>query len=595
MIKVLPANIANLIAAGEVIQRPSSVVKELMENAVDAGATQITLVVNDSGRTLIQVIDNGCGMDEDEAVLCFERHATSKIEKAEDIYGITTYGFRGEALASIASCADVTLKTRKAGKQTGIEIHIAENEIKSKESISTPQGSNFAVRNIFYNLPARRKFLKSDNVEYRQILAEFTRIAIPKPGMEFKFIHNSKQIFHLGAASNVKQRLLQIEGKNIAKDLISINAETNVVGISGFVGRPELAKKVQNNQYFFVNGRFFKSPMLHKSVIKAYANLIPQGYTPSYFIFLEIEPSNMDVNIHPTKTEIKFEDDSVIFEILLATVKEAIGGNALSPAIDFDMEGAPEIPATPLDYTSIRQPKINFDPLFNPFRDLDSGGMQTQPREEGRRNGYDLTGEGKLLFEERHETGQREILQIQGRYLLTPAKSGVLLIDALRAKERILYERYLKALHEARPAIQENLFPQTVELDSAAFALFTQMQEKIRQLGFDIRPFGKNCVIVSGIPAAFANEQIDITESVETMIAGFETHDSQERSLADYREKIALGMVKNIKYDKKNIPHDEAVSIVESIFACKDSSYSPSGLPVMKTITAEELSAMLKN
>ena len=250
MIKVLPANIANLIAAGEVIQRPSSVVKELMENAVDAGATQITLVVNDSGRTLVQVIDNGCGMDEDEAVLCFERHATSKIEKAEDIYGITTYGFRGEALASIASCADVTLKTRKAGKQTGIEIHIAENEIKSKESISTPQGSNFAVRNIFYNLPARRKFLKSDNVEYRQILAEFTRIAIPKPGMEFKFIHNSKQIFHLGAASNVKQRLLQIEGKNIAKDLISINAETNVVGISGFVGRPELAKKVQNNQYF---------------------------------------------------------------------------------------------------------------------------------------------------------------------------------------------------------------------------------------------------------------------------------------------------------------------------------------------------------
>lgn len=595
MIKVLPANIANLIAAGEVIQRPSSVVKELMENAVDAGASQITLVVNDSGRTLVQVIDNGCGMDEDEAVLCFERHATSKIEKAEDIYGITTYGFRGEALASIASCADVTLKTRKAGKQTGIEIHIAENEIKSKESISAPQGSNFAVRNIFYNLPARRKFLKSDNVEYRQILAEFTRIAIPKPGLEFKFIHNSRQIFHLGAASNVKQRLLQIEGKSIAKDLIGINAETNIVSISGFVGRPELAKKVQNNQYFFVNGRFFKSPMLHKSVIKAYANLIPQGYTPSYFIFLEIEPSNMDVNIHPTKTEIKFEDDSVIFEILMATVKEAIGGNALAPAIDFDMEGAPEIPATPLERTNIRQPKINFDPLFNPFKDLDSSGMHTQPREEGRRNGYDLTGEGKLLFEEGHETERREIMQIQGRYLLTSAKSGVMLIDAMRARERILYERYLNALRGARPAIQENLFPQTVELDSASFAIFTQVQEKIRELGFDIRPFGKNCVIVSGIPAAFANEQIDVAESVETMIAGFETHDTQERSLEDYREKIALGMVKNIKSNKKSMTHDEAVSIVESIFACKESSYSPSGLPIMKTITVEELSAMLKN
>ena len=431
--------------------------------------------------------------------------------------------------------------------------------------------------------------------EYRQILAEFTRIAIPKPGLEFKFIHNSRQIFHLGAASNVKQRLLQIEGKSIAKDLIGINAETNIVSISGFVGRPELAKKVQNNQYFFVNGRFFKSPMLHKSVIKAYANLIPQGYTPSYFIFLEIEPSNMDVNIHPTKTEIKFEDDSVIFEILMATVKEAIGGNALAPAIDFDMEGAPEIPATPLERTNIRQPKINFDPLFNPFRDLDSSGMHAQPREEGRRNGYDLTGEGKLLFEEGHETERREIMQIQGRYLLTSAKSGVMLIDAMRAKERILYERYLNALRGARPAIQENLFPQTVELDSASFAIFTQVQEKIRELGFDIRPFGKNCVIVSGIPAAFANEQIDVAESVETMIAGFETHDTQERSLADYRERIALGMVKNIKSNKKSMTHDEAVSIVESIFACKESSYSPSGLPIMKTITVEELSAMLKN
>ena len=308
-----------------------------------------------------------------------------------------------------------------------------------------------------------------------------------------------------------------------------------------------------------------------------------------------LKTTDENVRLIDEKSEIKFEDDSVIFEILMATVKEAIGGNALAPAIDFDMEGAPEIPATPLERTNIRQPKINFDPLFNPFRDLDSSGMHAQPREEGRRNGYDLTGEGKLLFEEGHETERREIMQIQGRYLLTSAKSGVILIDAMRAKERILYERYLNALRGARPAIQENLFPQTVELDSASFAIFTQVQEKIRELGFDIRPFGKNCVIVSGIPAAFANEQIDVAESVETIIAGFETHDTQERSLADYRERIALGMVKNIKSNKKSMTHDEAVSIVESIFACKESSYSPSGLPIMKTITVEELSAMLKN
>ena len=597
MIKVLPANIANLIAAGEVIQRPSSVVKELMENAVDAGATQITLVVNDSGRTLVQVIDNGCGMDEEEAALCFERHATSKIEKAEDIYNITTYGFRGEALASIASCAEVTLKTKKAGEELGTEIRIAENSIISKCRTATPQGSNFAVRNIFYNLPARRKFLKSDNVEYRQILAEFTRIAIPKPDIEFKFIHNSRQIFHLHAVQNIKQRILQIEGRNIAKDLIDIEADTNVVNIRGFVGRPENAKKIQNNQYLFVNGRFFKSPMLHKSVIKAYANLIPQGYTPSYFIFLDIAPGNMDVNIHPTKTEIKFEDDSIIFEILLAAVKEAIGGNSLSPSIDFDREGAPEIPATPLDYTNIRPPKINYDPLFNPFRDLDNGEpmRRTQQREH---SGYDLSMEGKKLFDCRsaEDTAPAGFLKIGSKYLITCAGNELVIIDIARAKERIAYERYLSALENARPAIQQTLFPQTVEVDSASFALLAQMEEKVKEYGFEIRPFGKNSIIVSGLPAAFENQQIDVKESIESLIEALnESHDGPSATpAAEYREKIALAMVKNIKYDRQNITREEAQTVIESILGCKNNSYTPSGRPIMKIIPAEELSEMLK-
>ena len=286
MIKVLPEHIANLIAAGEVVQRPSSVVKELMENAVDAGASQVLLIVNDSGRTLIQVIDNGTGMTREEAQLCFERHATSKIERAEDLYSINTFGFRGEALASIAACADVTLKTRKAGEEIGTEVHIAENKIISTTDTATPQGCNFAVRNIFYNIPARRKFLKSDNVEYRQILAEFIRVALTRTDIEFKFVHNSKDIYTLYPVANIKQRITQIAGKDIAKDLIDIHTDTTVVSIRGFIGRPSLARKNQPNQYFFVNGRFFKSPLLHKAIMKAYTNLIPDNTSPSYFIFL---------------------------------------------------------------------------------------------------------------------------------------------------------------------------------------------------------------------------------------------------------------------------------------------------------------------
>lgn len=587
MIKVLPSNIANLIAAGEVIQRPASVVKELMENSADAGATSITLVANDSGRTLVQVIDNGCGMDGREAELCFERHATSKIERAEDIYNITTYGFRGEALASIASCADVTLKTKRAGEQTGTEIHIAENMILSKSDVSTPQGSNIAVRNIFYNLPARRKFLKSEIVEYRQILSEFTRIAIPKPETEFKFIHNSKQIFHLPTVENIKQRILQIEGRGIAKDLMAIEAETNVVNIRGYVGHPENAKKIQNNQYLFVNGRFFKSPMLHKSLLKAYTGLIPQGYTPSYFIFLEVEPRNMDVNIHPTKTEIKFEDDSIIFQILLAAIKETIGGNSISPSIDFDREGAPEIPATPLEYSAITPPKINYDPLFNPFRDLDSG----------ERRGYDLKLEGERLFEGpwQEQPGNSAYLQIGKRYLVTTSGGELMIIDSLRAMERIVYEGYLKALTGATPAIQQLLFPQSVELDSVSYTLLVQAEEEAAGYGFEIRPFGHNSVVVSGIPAAFGEAQIDIKESIEGLVAALgepHTDDSAEQAAA-YRERLALAMVKKMRF-KEAATSQQARSVIEGILACKNRLYTPSGQPIMKMISAEELSAMLK-
>src|SRR5574344_1138496 len=516
MLKVLPDQISNLIAAGEVIQRPASVVKELVENAVDAGADSIQVIINDSGRTLIQVIDNGFGMTKEEAMLCFERHATSKISNAEDLYHISTYGFRGEALASIAACGEVTMKSRKEGEETGTEIHLAESKIITCCETGTAQGTNIAVRNIFYNIPSPRKFLKSDNSEFRQIMSEFTKIALTNTDIEFKLIHNSRTLMHLPVTENIKQRITQIDGINSAKDLININVTTHVAGISGYVGNPQLAKKNQPNQYMFVNGRYFKSFLLHRAIMKAYEKLIPEGATPSYYIYLKIDPTEMDVNIHPAKTEI-------IFEILLAAVRESIGMGAFIPVIDFDTEGSPEIPAVKSDFYSNREkymkpPKIDYNPLFNPFEN-----------ENFHKNDSEFANAG-ANFETKNPYGQHEepiddtldlndnftnstVLQIRGKYIITTVKSGILLIDVRRAKERILYERYLNSISDENPQIQESLFPETIDVQAENYLLLMEYQEQLKRLGFDLRPFGENCIVVYGMPAVFAHEQIERTES----------------------------------------------------------------------------------
>ena len=340
-IRILPGNIANMIAAGEVVQRPASVVKELMENAVDAGATQVTVILTDAGRTLIQVIDNGCGMTPDEAVLCFERHATSKIATAEDLNDITTFGFRGEALASVAAVAEVTLKTRRPEDEVGCKVEFADSVHISTDEISTPAGSNFAVRNLFYNVPARRKFLKSDNVEFKHVVEEFTRVALTRPETGFSLSHNGREIFSLKPAKSLKYRIQDLLGNNVVSQVVDVSAETSVVRVNGYVGRPDQARKTLGNQFFFVNGRFFRSPYFHKAVMNAYDNLLPPGATPSYFIYLEVDPHSIDVNIHPTKTEIKFEDDSVIFQIIYACIKESIGRNSFGASIDFNREDMP--------------------------------------------------------------------------------------------------------------------------------------------------------------------------------------------------------------------------------------------------------------
>ena len=345
-IRILPSNIANMIAAGEVVQRPASAVKELMENAVDAGATQITVILTDSGRTLIQVIDNGCGMSPDQAVLCFERHATSKIATAEDLNDITTFGFRGEALASIAAVSEVTLKTRRDGDEVGCQVEFADSKHISTEEISTPVGSNFSVRNLFYNVPARRKFMKSDNVELRHVIEEFTRVALTRPEIGFRLMNNGKDIHVLKPAKSLKYRIQDLLGSSVVSQVVDISAETTVVKINGYVGRPDQAKKTLGNQFFFVNGRFFRSPYFHKAVMNAYENMLPQGTTPSYFIFMEVDPHSIDVNIHPTKTEVKFEDDSVVFQVLFACVKESLGRNSFGASSDCDKENMLSTPNT---------------------------------------------------------------------------------------------------------------------------------------------------------------------------------------------------------------------------------------------------------
>ncbi len=376
-LKILPGNIANMIAAGEVVQRPASVVKELVENAVDAGAEQISVIVKDSGRTLIQVIDNGKGMTPDEAVLCFERHATSKIATAEDLEDITTFGFRGEALASIAAVAEVTLKTRTEDEEVGCQVEFAASVHNSTTEVAAPKGTNIAVRNLFYNVPARRKFLKSDNVEFKHIVEEFTKVALTRPQTGFTLSHNGKEVFVLKPAKSLKFRIMDLLGASVAGDVVDVTADTSVVSLRGFAGRPDTARKTLGNQFFFVNGRYFRSPYLHKAVMKAYEGMVADGVTPSYFIYLDVDPHSVDVNISPTKSEVKFEDDSFIFQVVYASVKETLGKNSFAGGIDFSNPEAGDMPVLGAHFSEYQPesiPQVAVDSGYNPFDPATSTG-----------------------------------------------------------------------------------------------------------------------------------------------------------------------------------------------------------------------------
>ena len=606
-IRILPGNIANLIAAGEVVQRPASVVKELVENAVDAHATQITVSVTDAGRTLIQVTDNGCGMSPDDAVVCFERHATSKISSAEDLGSILTYGFRGEALASIAAVAEVTLRTRTADAPTGCQVVFDDSRHVSTEEIACPCGTTFAVRNLFYNVPARRKFLKSDNVELKHIIEEFTRVALIHPETGFTLTHNGKDIFVLRPAKSEKFRIRDLLGAQAVDAVVDISADTSVVGVNGYVCRPDLARKTTGNQFFFVNGRYFRSPYLHKAVMKAYEGLVADGAVPSYFIFLSTDPHSVDVNIHPTKTEIKFEEDSVIFQVLYACVKEALGRNSFGSAIDFDVKDAPEIPVFGSSFDrfhpEISIPEMGSDPDYDPFAEMHAAGQEApaagyapkSPQAYAPHYGEYADagrdeGTGKL-FEDRTLPSTAVII-LDGRYIVTKARSGLLMVNVSRARERILYERFLKAVSANAHVSQMPLFPVQVTVGAENRLIFEEHSELLSSLGFDISPFGTDTIVVNGVPEGYSCDQSRVEALMADVLLAL---DGDHSSLASKMDSAMAAKFARMGSTGSVSSSQEAQKLIDSLFSCSEPEITPGGNRTMNIILLDEIDRKFDN
>ena len=599
MLKVLPENISNLIAAGEVVTRPASVVKELVENAVDAGSKSVSVVILDAGRTLIQVIDDGCGMTADEALLCFERHATSKISEAEDLERISTFGFRGEALASIAAVAEVTLKTRREEDETGTLVRMAASRLVEQSSVAAPKGSNFEIRNLFYNVPARRKFLKSDNAELKHIVNEFLRVALTRPEVAMRLISNGKDIYNLRSTTNLAMRIRDLFGGEMIRELVPVETDTSVVSVRGWIGAPEDARKTPGSQYLFVNGRYFRSPYFNKAVCLPYEKLIPEGYLPAYFIYLETSPEKVDVNIHPAKTEVKFEDEQIIFDIIKASVREALGRNSFTPSIDFDMTGAPEIPTIQSTVASAQRsggyvapPKMEYDPLFDPFEQegrlvrptvSGDGGSPVEPGD------LPVTGYGGLFREEPEQARHSQIV-LKGKYIIVPAEEGLCVINVTRARERIFYERYLECVAEEQPVIQHSLFPVTVKLQPADYMTLMEDPDRLNSLGFDIRDFGDSSVVVYGLPDGFPGDEDSVRVAVDELVSALREEDGGE----DFNSGIAAKMAKSAaRMREGGLSDEEARLLTSQLWACRFPSVTADGRKVFALITPEDLDKKL--
>lgn len=610
IIHLLPDSVANQIAAGEVVQRPSSIIKEMVENSIDADATSVKVLVTDGGKTTVQVIDDGKGMSETDARLSFERHATSKIQKASDLFCLTTMGFRGEALASIAAVAQVELKTRRKEDELGTMIQVAGSKIEKQEPVACPAGSNFLVQNLFFNVPARRKFLKSNQTELTNVVADFQRIVLVHPEISFSLYNNGVEMFHLSAAS-VRQRIIDVFGKKINAELLPIEVETSLVSISGYVGKPDSSKKKGVHQYFFVNGRYMRHPYFHSAVMKAYENLIPVGEHVSYFIYFAVDASSIDVNVHPTKTEIKFDNEQPIWQVLSAAVRETIGQFCNVPLIDFDVEGKPDIPAIGANTSVPHQPKLA-PSSYNPFK---TEGSRSYSQSAGWEKLFDkysnpVSSEGDegltsiQMYPSEKVPGEGEVLegdnlqgsiwnavmgrdgvaapfdvtvqkfQYKGRYIVLPSANGIMVVNQHRAHVRVLFDQNMQCINSGNRPSQKELFPIVVQFEKADCIVLENLMEDICSLGFDLSNLGGGAYSVNGIPAGL--EGIDISTLLHDMVVSAKEMTNDIRR--DAQEALALTMAENaaIVYGQV-LSSMEMERLLRDLFATKIPARTPDG------------------
>lgn len=611
VIRLLPDSVANQIAAGEVIQRPASVIKELMENAVDAGATHIDVVVTDAGKTAIQVIDDGKGMSDTDARLAFERHATSKIREASDLFALHTMGFRGEALASIAAVAQVELRTRTADEELGTKLVLGGSKVESQEPIATPIGSNFIVKNLFFNIPARRKFLKSNHTELNNILVEFERIVLVNPEISFTLHHNDVELFNLPACLR-RQRIMGVFGKKMDQDLLSMNVDTTMVKISGFIGRPEASRKKGARQYFFVNGRYMRHPYFNKAVADAYERLIPADEEVPYFIYFDIDPANIDVNIHPTKTEIKFDNESAIWQILSAAIKETLGKFNEVPSIDFDTEGMPDIPPyQPLGYKNVEPPKVSYDPSFNPFdRNSYSSSHKSTNRWDELYKGLEKQedfspewtdgGNSQIedidsLYKGTDEQAKEELsvqnFQYKGKYIMTSVRSGLMIIDQHRAHIRILYDRYMSQIKQQKGVSQGLLFPEMVQIPVADVPIMQSILDDMLSLGFDLTDLGGGSYSISGIPTGI--EGLDVPTLIQDMLRTATEKSGKVKE--EVQHTLALTMAKSAAIVVGQVlSNEEMQNLVEQLLTTSTPNYTPDGNPVLYVLKDDDIGKFFK-
>ena len=632
IIKLLPDSVANQIAAGEVIQRPASVIKELVENAIDAGATSIQIVLKDAGRTLIQVIDNGKGMSDTDARLAFERHSTSKISKAEDLFSLQTMGFRGEALASIAAIAQVELRTRAKGAQLGTKIMINASKCESQEPDMCPEGSNFMIKNIFFNVPARRKFLKSNQVELSNIIKEYEKLALVNHHVDFSLSNNDKLLNKFSGGS-FKQRIASLWGAKVDQQLVPLNTDTSLVRITGFVSKPEGARKRNFLQFLFVNGRFMRHPYFHKAIISSYSELIPDDEQPNYFLNFSVDPESIDVNIHPTKTEIKFENELPIWQILAAAVKESLGRFSAVPQIDFDTIDAPEIPAFN-DHTVVTAPEDGIDPTYNPFKPQSKssagGGLSYHPQSAGNFGGYSsnpLPDWEKLYqnFEKGKQEGiasiteqdvedsfsdigevepvnngvQAEIItpdmpsamcmQMKGRYILSPIKSGLMIVDQHRAHVRVLFEQYIKQLDATTISSQRVLFPEVLQLTTSQNIILKELEPEMEKIGFNLAQLSGNDWSINAVPAGMEN--VNIKDTILQVID--EVSMGGTSITTKVYESIALRVAKSaaIPYGKTML-QEEMDTLLSKLLCLPNPNYTPDGKTIISVLSNDQLEKM---